>query len=104
MINDYYYFYFFVLCGRPINTKAIINLKNKLFSWLIPFEMYREGCEDYGCFPFVRTDWAHHFQCKVKFTFNPNYWARLVKSFNSMHRGDAFSAKTLGKSFFLVSK
>ena len=31
MINDYYYFYDFVLCDRPINSKVIINFKTNYF-------------------------------------------------------------------------
>ena len=80
------------------------KFQNQLFSLLVPFKMYREGCEDYGRFQFVITDRPDHSRCKVNFTFNPNYPARLGKSFNSMHKGDGFSTKTIGKSLFLLSK
>ena len=78
------------------------KFQNKLFSLLVPFKNYREGCEDYGRFQFVITDRPDHSRCTVNFTFNPNYAARLGKSFNSMHKRDGFSAKTLGKAFFII--
>ena len=64
--------------------------------------MYREGCEDYGRLQFVITDKPDHSRCKVNFTFNPKHPARLGKFFNSVHKGDGFPAKTLGKAFFIV--
>ena len=78
------------------------KFQNKSFSLLVPFKMYREGCEDYGRFQFVISDRPDYSRCKVNFTFNPNYPAKFPKSFNSMHKGDGFSAKTHGKSLFFI--
>ena len=80
------------------------KFQNKLFSWLVTFEMSREGSEDHGRLQFVITDKPDHSWFKVNFTksFNPNHPARLGKSFNSMYKGDGFPAKTLGKAFFIV--
>ena len=52
-----------------------------------------------GCFPCVRTDRPSHFCHNENFTFNQNNPTRAVKSC-SIHEGDGFSSKTLGKSLF----
>ena len=47
---------------------------------------------------FVRTYPPDHSCPNENFTFNQNYSVRHI--LNSMHKGDGFSAKTLGKSLF----
>ena len=52
-----------------------------------------------GCFLFLRADRPDHSHHNENFTFNLNY-SQIYQILNSMHEGDGFSAKTLGKSLF----
>ena len=69
-----------------------VNLKLSSASFLcLPSERSSLGA-NLGHFPFVRTDWPDYSRRNDNFTLNQTYPAW------SMHEGDGFLAKTLGKS------